>query len=267
MVEESDVSDQPPPLPPPRSVSLKKGPPARSVPPPPPPPPPAGDLSESVSGQWEPTVDFGGETDLSLSGQWSEDSTQYPAPPVKDVSQAPSAASATSHTSSVTLNPDELIAQWGRVGVQIHEVAITLHEKSRKALIGDRSYIGFISAVLNQVPNASKPAPPYDNFGYLIYEQSGGSVVRHVADIMPGDIIVLHDAKLKGHKGIQIYNQHVGANEPVAAVVGDFEQKKSKVKALQANQHVGHDSVDAVSYRLEDLKSGSVKVCSMCLHE
>ncbi|KAI0337466.1 hypothetical protein BDW22DRAFT_1339769 [Trametopsis cervina] len=256
MVDEADATEEPPPLPPPRSVSLKKGPPKRGVPPPPPPP---ADLSASVTSQWESTVDFGGETDLSLSGQWSEDSTQYPQPPTRETSE-PSAGHA-APSGSTTLSSDELIAQWGRVGVQIHEIATTLYEKSRKSLIGDRSYIGFIDAVLNQVPNASKPSPPYNSFGYLIYEQSGASVLRHTTDIMPGDIITVHDAKLKGHKGLQIYNQTVGSGEPVFAIIGDFEVKKSKVKAFQANQHVGHDSVESVSYRLEDLKSGSVKVC------
>ncbi|KAI0086924.1 hypothetical protein BDY19DRAFT_893976 [Irpex rosettiformis] len=259
MIEESDVTDreEPPPLPPPRSVSLKKGPPARNAPPL---PPPTTDLAASQ--QWESSLDFGGETDLSLSGQWSEDSTQYPTPPSRErLSQPPPPPPSSSATHATTLTADELTAQWGRVGVQIHEYATTLYEKSRKSLVGDRSYIGFITAVLSQVPNAAQPSPPYDTFGYLIYEQAGPAVVRHVTDIMPGDVVVLVDARLKGHKGIQMYNQHVGANEPVVAIVGDFEMKKSKVKAFQANQHVGHESVESVSYRLEDLKSGSVKVC------
>ncbi|KAI0685295.1 hypothetical protein BC835DRAFT_1421378 [Cytidiella melzeri] len=254
LVDEADASEEQPPLPPPRTASLKKGPPKRNVPPPP--PPPGADLGGSSSTQWESTLDFGGETDLSLSGQWSEDSTQYPPPTTKDATEPP----ATPAAPSVTLGSDELMAQWGRVGVQIHEIATTLHEKSRKALVGDRSYVGFITAVLNQVPNAAQPAPPYESFGYLIYEQAGPSVIRHTTDIMPGDIIVLQDAKLKGHKGLQSYNQTVGAGEAVCAIVGDFEIKKSKVKAFQANQHVGHESVESVSYRLEDLKSGVVKI-------
>jgi len=152
------------------------------------------------------------------------------------------------------------MAHWGRVGVQIAEVATTLYEKSRKSLIGDGTHVGFVTMVLNEVPNASKPAPPFDSFGYLIYEQSGSAVHRRASDIMPGDVIVLHDAKLKGHKGLQIYHQNVGMGEPLVAIIGDYEVKKMKVKVFQANQHVGQDSVESVSYRLEDLKSGIVKI-------
>ncbi|KIP05315.1 hypothetical protein PHLGIDRAFT_74505 [Phlebiopsis gigantea 11061_1 CR5-6] len=152
------------------------------------------------------------------------------------------------------------MAQWGRVGVQIHEIATTLYERSKRSLIGDGTFVGFVSTVLNEVPNASKPVPPYTSFGYLIYEQVGSSVHVRAYEIMPGDIITLHDAKLKGHKGIQIYHQNVGINEPVCAIIGDYENKKSKVKVFQANQRVGQESVESVSYRLEDLKSGTVKV-------
>lgn len=133
------------------------------------------------------------------------------------------------------------MAQWGRIGVQIHEIATTVFEKSKKSVVGDGTSIGFVNAVLHEVPNAVKPVPPYDSFGYLIYEQSGPTVHKRASEIMPGDIIVLQEAKLKGHKGIQIYHQNVGVNEPLFAIIGDFELKKSKVKVFQANQHVGQE--------------------------
>lgn len=237
MVEPPEDTEEVPPPPPPRTVSLKKGPPARSAPPLPPPPPQA---AETIA-QWDSTVDFGGETDLSLSGQWSEDSTHYPAEPLTARAQPPSSAL----TSSVPppppakLSVDDLMAQWGRVGVQVHEVATTLFEKSKRSLIGDGTYLGFVAAALNEVPNAAMPVPPYNSFGYLIYEQVGSSVHIRASDIMPGDIITLHEAKLKGHKGIQIYHQTVGVSEPACAIISDFETKKSKVKVFQANQHVG----------------------------
>ncbi|THG95679.1 hypothetical protein EW026_g6021 [Hermanssonia centrifuga] len=264
IVEQPEVTEDAPPPPPPRTVSLKRGPPPRSAPPPRPPP---QEEPEIPGTHWEHALEFGGDTDLSLSAQWSEDSTQYPSssqPPQPPTKQAiPNSSTTTvsaSPASLVHLTADELMAQWGRVGVQIHEVATTLYEKSKKSLIGDGTYIGFIMTVLGHVPNAALPSPPYSSFGYSIYEQTGPAVQKRASDIMPGDIIVLHDAKLKGHKGIQIYHQTVGAGEPLCAIVGDFEAKKSKVKVFQANQHVGQDSVESASYRLEDLKSGSVKI-------
>jgi len=157
------------------------------------------------------------------------------------------------------MSADDLIAVWGRVGVQICEVATTLFEKSKKSLIGDGSYYGFLRAVFAQVSNAMMPSGTSE-FGYLVYAQTGSAVNRRASDIMPGDVVALYDAKLKGHKGLQSYNQHVGTNEPLVGIVSDFEIKKSKVKVFHANQHVGQQTVESVSYRLEDLKSGSVKV-------
>ncbi|KZT67308.1 hypothetical protein DAEQUDRAFT_729355 [Daedalea quercina L-15889] len=252
MVGNEENAEEPPP-PPPRTVSLKKAhhPPSRTAPHAP--PPLSAELNSGI-----PPVDFGGETDLSLSGQWSEDSTNYPPPPpptTKGEFVHPS-----STRSDVQLPPEELMKQWGRVGVQIHETASVLFDKSKKTLVGDGSYLGFVTAVLSQVPNAAHPAPPFDNFGYLIYMQTGGSVQRRVSDVMPGDVVVIQEAKFKGHKGLQSYSQTAGVGEPLYALVSDYEAKKSKVRVFQANQHVGQQTVQSVSYRLEDLKSGSIKI-------
>lgn len=268
MVEEEEAEEPPPP--PPRTVSLKKAhPPPRTAPPPPPPPVPPAETSDA---QWEipsaaviPSVDFGGETDLSLSGQWSEDSTNYPPPPpAKQGSMGqpsqPRAEPPAPPRAEIHLTADDLVAQWGRVGVQIHEVATVLFDKSKKTLVGDGSYLGFVTSVLGQVPTATQPVAPYDSFGYLIYAQNGSSVQRRVSDVMPGDVIVIHDAKFKGHKGLQSYHQTVGTDGPLYAIIGDYEVKKAKVKVFQANQHVGQQTVESASYRLEDLKSGSVKI-------
>jgi hypothetical protein len=156
------------------------------------------------------------------------------------------------------LSSEELMGVWGRVGVQICETATTLFEKSKRSLVGDGSYYGFVNAVFTQVPNARPPSS--SGYGYLIYAQTGPTVSRRVSEIMPGDVVELYDAMLKGHKGLQSYHQNVGAGEPLVGIVNEFEPKKSKVKMFHANQHVGQQTVESVSYRLEDLKSGVVKI-------
>ncbi|KAF9644065.1 hypothetical protein BDM02DRAFT_3103478 [Thelephora ganbajun] len=193
-------------------------------------------------------------TDLSASS-WSESFDT-------EISQERTADPATKarRQSEGQMTADQLMATWGRVGIQICEVAIELFEKSKKTLIGDGTYTGFVNAVLERVPNASTVEEGASSFGYLIYVQTGTSVTKRAADIMPGDIITLQDAKLKGHKGIQTYHQSIGEGTPVVAVVGEYDPKKSKVKAYQASQHVGNQTVESVSYRLEDLKSGSIKI-------
>ncbi|KAA1474716.1 hypothetical protein DENSPDRAFT_782283 [Dentipellis sp. KUC8613] len=160
------------------------------------------------------------------------------------------------------MSAEELRAVWGRVGVQVHESAVSLLERSKRTLIGNGSYAGFVDAVLTQVPNAAAGGSQY---GFLVYEQTGGSVHVRASEIMPGDVIVLEDAKLKGHKGIQSYHQAAGeGGVPCVGVVSEFEVRKMKVKALQANQHVGQATVESVSYRLDDLKSGTIKVRRGC---
>ena len=252
MVDEPDVlemEEATPPPPPPRPISRVISPPARVVHPPPP-----AELSDSPGSQWElpsiPTssLDFGGNSeDLSMS-VWSEIShsgTLSSPPPTKRESvstiQRRSSQIATSSKATtggdLSMSTDELMATWGRVGVQICEVATTLFEQSKRVLVGDGSYQGFVNAVINQVPNAVMPPPPM--YGYVIYTQNGPTVQKRASDIMPGDIVLLSDAKFKGHKGIQTYNQTVGAGEAVVGVVSEFEIKKAKIRVFEANQHVG----------------------------
>ena len=235
MVEEPDTIEQSAPPPPSRA----------SRPPRAPPPPPASfaDVPDNMTmSQWElppiPSSTLDMETsvaDLSTS-PWSETFD------TEETSQEKAAAysSKERRQSGGQMTADQLMTVWGRVGIQVCEVAVQLFEKSKKTLVGDGSYVGFVNAVLDMVPNASTVEEDASSFGYLIYTQTGSSVTKRAADIMPGDIIVLQDAKLKGHKGIQTYHQNVGEGTPVVAIIGEYEPKKSKVKAYQASQHVGN---------------------------
>ncbi|KIK71373.1 hypothetical protein GYMLUDRAFT_52464 [Collybiopsis luxurians FD-317 M1] len=251
MVEGSDDDFTPPPPPPPRA---SRPPPPRTAPAPPPAPgvPP----SESISSQWEmpsiPSVDFGASTDLSLS--WTDDISTL----TSSAQVPPESSQPVRKPADQVMNAEDLVAVWGRVGVQVCEVATTLHENSKKSLIGDGTYHGFVEATLKEVPNAAPISG--QEYGYLVYMQSGSSVQKRLSDIMPGDIVWMHEAKLKGHKGLQTYSQNVGSGEPLVGIVGEFESKKFKIRVFQANQHVGQQTVESVSYRLEDLKSGLVKI-------
>ena len=235
MVEEPDSSELPAPPPPPRPTR-----PPRAVPLP---PPPSGDLPDNMTmSQWElppiPSSSLDMETsvvDLSASS-WSESFD------TEETSQEKTVEASTKATGrrQGSMSADQLTATWGRVGIQVCEVAVELFEKSKKTLVGDGTYVGFVNAVLDRVPNTSTVEEDAISFGYLIYVQTGSSVTKRASEIMPGDIITLQDAKLKGHKGIQTYHQNIGEGTPVVAIVGEYEPKKSKVKAYQASQHVGN---------------------------
>jgi hypothetical protein len=138
------------------------------------------------------------------------------------------------------LSPEDLMSVWGKVGVHICEAATTMYDKSKKSLIGDGSFHSFVDLAIKQVPSALYPLDGPSTYGYLIYQQMAGSVQKRVADIMPGDIVCLSDARFKGHKGLQAYHINVGEDGiPLVGVVTDFDPRKSKLRVLQANQHVG----------------------------
>ncbi|KAI0301130.1 hypothetical protein B0F90DRAFT_1668005 [Multifurca ochricompacta] len=258
--------------------------PLHSPPPPPrtaPPPPESYDLAGT--GQWElPSIpsgsldlgDSGAISDLSAS-MWSEDSTAYPATALS--TSAPLAHPSTSAPPQSVGQPrgpagagpgrmtaDELRAVWGRVGVHVAEAASGLLERSKRTLVGNGSYEGFIAEALALVHNASPPNGPGE-YGFLVYAQTAAQVHTRLADIMPGDVVVLENAKLKGHKGLHTYSMSAGESTPCMGIVSEFDAKKLKLRALQANQRVGQATVEAVSYRLEDLKGGTIKPSQMRL--
>jgi hypothetical protein len=239
MVEEPESQETPPQLP----IRSSRLPPMRSTPQVPQAPTMQSSeaTSESISSQWElpsiptSTFDFGGGADLSLSwsdaGEPSSSRASGIAPPSKRATLP----------AERQLSADDLIALWGRVGVQVCEIATSMFEKSKKTLIGDGTYTGFVQAVVATVPNAAPVPTASGEYGYVVYVQNGASVQKRASEIMPGDIVEIHDAKFKGHKGLQTYHQSVGAagGEHLVGVVGEFEAKKSKIRVFHANQHVG----------------------------
>ncbi len=229
----------------------RRGPPPRSA-------PPAPELSEPAStGQWElPSIpsgsldfgDSGATSDLSAS-MWSEDSTAYPpAAPRLSVPLAPPSTAVPPRRSveqpralagvPARMTVDELRAVWGRVGVHVAEAAGALLERSKHKLVGNGSYEGFVAEALAEVPNASASHEPGE-YGFLVYAQTAAQVHTRLADIMPGDVVVLEGARFKGHKGLHTYSMNAGESAPCMGLVSDFDPKKLKLKALQANQRVG----------------------------
>ena len=201
----------------------------------------------SISSHWElpsiPTapLDLGSGSDLSMSS-WT-DLGEPKSPPSQPSLPPAKQSSLLSHKpkpSELQLSADDLMTIWGRVGVQVCEAATSLFENSKKTLVGDGTYAGFITAVLAGVPNAAPISVASGEYGYLIYAQNGSSVQKRASEIMPGDIVEIHEGKLKGHKGIQTYHQNVGGSgEALLGIVGEFEAKKSKIRVFHANQHVG----------------------------
>ena len=232
--------------------SARRGPPPRTA-------PPVPELSESVvaTGPWElPSIpssslefgDGGATSDLSAS-MWSEDSTAYPstaprgsAPPTAPPPAVPPRLSLEQPrplaSAPARMTVDELRTVWGRVGFHVAEAAGALLERSKHKLVGNGSYEGFVAEALAEVPNASAAQGPGE-YGFLVYAQTAAQVHTRLADIMPGDVVVLEGAKFKGHKGLHSYSMSAGESAPCMGVVSEFDPKKLKLRALQANKRVG----------------------------
>jgi myosin tail region-interacting protein MTI1 len=218
------------------------------------PPPPLESSDLAGSGQWELPSIPSGSFDLGnnvitgdLSGSmWSEDSTAYPpaarlsvSPPPTGAPQQPAGQPrAPAPAAPAQMTADELRALWYRVGAYVAEAASRLLERSKRTLVGNGSYESFIAEALSQVPNASPPHGPGE-YGFLIYAQTAAQVHTRLTDIMPGDVVVLDGAKLKGYKGLHTYSMSAGEGAPCMGVVSEFDLKKLKLKALQASQRVG----------------------------
>ncbi|EJD50482.1 hypothetical protein AURDEDRAFT_58129 [Auricularia subglabra TFB-10046 SS5] len=189
--------------------------------------------------------------DLSLVGSWTG-------------GQEPQGISTTSPKLSPqrrSLDADALTTLGVRIGTRVLHNAQALASQAKHRVIGDGTSAGFVRAVLDHVEDA---APPTETgFGHLIFSQTANSVQLRKCDILAGDVVQLRDARLHGRKGLKSYTQTV---DDAVGVVVEFEHKGSKIRALKANQAANaYPAVEQVSYRLDDLKSGTVKVCPQSL--
>ena len=250
----SSVGAPPPPPPPPPPSAKMVGPavmysqqsrPTRTMPAPISPieSPAIAESGKQQQHPWElPSIpsgsfDLGSRPEESMQMSWTEvggasSSAQtelHTYPPGSSSNYSPFAGS-----TPATLGPEALAALAQRLNPRIIDSTHSIHEKSKKNVIGDGSSLGFLQQVLTTVPTASA-----ESLGHLIYAQTGASVTRRAGDIVPGDIIALYDAKFKGHKGLSSYSIVVGsADDPLLGIVSDFSAsgKRAKLKAFAVNQ-------------------------------
>lgn len=138
------------------------------------------------------------------------------------------------------------------VGIKVYRAAQKLADIGKRQSVGDGTSRAFVwSAMADAGLDANV------TFGSLIWEQEGATQNKRYDEIRTGDIVILHDAKFKGKKGLVSYAQQVGSvEEPMFSICAESEQKKTKVKVWQVERgHIGTES-----YRLDDLQSGLVRV-------
>jgi hypothetical protein len=176
--------------------------------------------------------DLAPESSTSMTSA-SKTSVNVPASASAPASSGPSPFSGPSPN---PVSSDMLYYLSQTLGPKVLASAHNVHDKSKRGVIGDGSSTSFLLNVLSSV-NASTTS-----FGHLIYAQVGGAVQKRLGDIMPGDVVALYAANFRGHKGgLGLgggYSASYGSKEePVLAVVCEFEGKKSKIRAFAVNQH------------------------------
>lgn len=130
-------------------------------------------------------------------------------------------------------------------------------EKGFKGVEGS----SFVKTIIQSLGNALEPVG--STFGQLIYHcdvihDSKGPrpEIRIKDDVRPGDIVASYGASFKG-KGIGHNSMTLGSLlTPHAGVVSENDIKKNKFKAFG----VFNGKVELLSYRLDELKSGSIVV-------
>lgn len=99
------------------------------------------------------------------------------------------------------------------------------------------------------------------SFGVAIYTNIGNASVNSIDEILPGDVLHFRNAKLQGHKGAMKSKYAVEVGKPDhCGVVVEWDGTKKKVKVLEQVPHGKGAKVTANSYKLNDLKSGEIKV-------
>jgi len=95
--------------------------------------------------------------------------------------------------------------------------------------------------------------------GALIYTNLANASVTQTNEIKSGDVVTFRNAKFQGHKGglHQKYSVDVGKPDHCAIVL-EWDGTKRKVKVVEQSKDKGRARSE--SYRLDDLKSGEVRV-------
>lgn len=154
------------------------------------------------------------------------------------------------------LRQDQLEAVYGTYGRKIAEIS--------QQLAGQSVPLGnFLPTVLGKIPG-SLPSVGNRSYGALLYHNLANSSVRQYDEIRPGDIAVFRSSKFQGHKGSlhQKYTAEAGRLDVThVGIVYEWDGAKRKIRIFEQPENgSAGGKIKPESYRLNDLKSGEVKV-------
>jgi hypothetical protein len=164
------------------------------------------------------------------------------------------------------LRQDQLENWWTRYGASI---AKGVEKASSGTAIGDGSAHALVTELLKNLPGALAPVGTRA-YGALVYANLGNATVQQFDEIRSGDVVTFRNAKFQGkHGGLHTkYSLEVASH---VGIVVEWDGTKKKLRiAEQGREKVDEKGaikkskkggkVEVESYRLEDLRSGEVRV-------
>ena len=152
---------------------------------------------------------------------------------------------------------DDLERAYSLYGARLFSAA----RSKENATVGDGTAAGFITDIAKTIEGALPPIGTRA-FGVAIYTNIANASVNSLDEIRPGDVLHFRNAKLQGHKGAMKSKYAIEVGKPDhCGVVVEWDGTKKKVKVLEQVVSSGKQGkVTTNSYKLNDLKSGEVKV-------
>ena len=152
------------------------------------------------------------------------------------------------------LRQDQMEEFYERFGRQISTAAA-----SRKdTVVDDGTPQGFVMELLRPL-SAALPPVGTRSYGALVYANMANASTQQQDVMRAGDIISFRNAKFQGKHGPMHakYSAEVGKPDHVG-VVAEWDGTKKKVRAWEQGRE--NKKVKLESYKLDDLRSGEVKI-------
>lgn len=152
------------------------------------------------------------------------------------------------------LRQDQLEQSYERFGRAIGEAA----PGKKDTVVGDGTPQALVYELLRPHAGALLPVGTRA-YGALVYSNLANASTSQNDEIRPGDIISIRNAKFQGKHGAMHakYSMEVGKPDHVA-VVAEWDGTKRKVRAWEQGRE--SKKVKVESFRLDDLRSGEVKI-------
>ncbi len=153
------------------------------------------------------------------------------------------------------LRPDQLEESHERYGRRLHDTV----SSKKDTVVGDGTPAGLVVELLKPLKDALLPIGTRA-YGALVYSNQGNSLTSQFDEIRPGDIVTFRNAKFQGKHGPMHakYTADLGRGEGHVSIVAEWDGAKKKVRAWEQGRESRKVKVE--SFKLEDLRSGEVKI-------